>query len=151
MDEKPICDFSGLKKCLIEKGYHIGKAEPWRKIDSEEVNLKKGQLECTDEGIFLIDDDGFKHQVFLYKRRYKLRQYGKPRFHICKCETIEKFLNGNDIPYYKFTKNNLDKKIKLPPMAEGMFNIDDNIYILFENSSDTYFYAFPKLRKIIKF
>ena len=91
MDEKPICDFSGLKKCLIEKGYHIGKAEPWRKIDSEEVNLKKGQLECTDEGIFLIDDDGFKHQVFLYKRRYKLRQYGKPRFHICKCETIEKF------------------------------------------------------------
>ena len=60
-------------------------------------------------------------------------------------------LNGNDIPYYKFTKNNLDKKIKLPPMAEGMFNIDDNIYILFENSSDTYFYAFPKLRKIIKF
>lgn len=60
-------------------------------------------------------------------------------------------LNGKDIPYYKFTKNNLDKKIKLPPMAEGMFNIDDNIYILFENSSDTYFYAFPKLRKIIKF
>lgn len=60
-------------------------------------------------------------------------------------------LNGKDIPYYKFTKNNLDKNIKLPPMAEGMFNIDNEIYILFENSSDTYFYAFPKLRKIIKF
>ena len=59
-------------------------------------------------------------------------------------------LNGKEIPYYKFSKKNLEKNIKLPPMAEGMFNIDNNLYILFENSSDTYFYAFPKLRKVIK-
>ena len=59
-------------------------------------------------------------------------------------------LNGHEIPYYKFSKKNFEKNIKLPPMAEGMFNIDNNLYILFENSSNTYFYAFPKLRKVIK-
>ena len=60
-------------------------------------------------------------------------------------------LNEKEIPYYKFTSNNKTKNIKLPPMAEGMFNINNDLYILFENSSDTYFYAFPKLRKIIKY
>ena len=59
-------------------------------------------------------------------------------------------LNGHEIPYYKFSKKNFEKNIKLPPMAEGMFNIDNILYILFENSSNTYFYAFPKLRKVIK-
>ena len=60
-------------------------------------------------------------------------------------------LNSKDVPYYKFGKESLVKNIKLPPMAEGIFNIDNDLYILFENSSDTYFYAFPKLRKIINY
>ena len=59
-------------------------------------------------------------------------------------------LNGVDIPYYKFSKSNLIKNIKLPPMAEGIFYINNELYILFENSSNTYFYAFKKLKKIIK-
>lgn len=66
-------------------------------------------------------------------------------------EIPEKYnLNGVDIPYYKFSKSNLIKNIKLPPMAEGIFYINNELYILFENSSNTYFYAFPKLKKIIK-
>ena len=60
-------------------------------------------------------------------------------------------LNGKNIPYYKFNDSNLIKKIKLPPMAENLFNIDDQLYILFENSCDTYFYAFPKIYKVIKY
>lgn len=59
-------------------------------------------------------------------------------------------LNGNKIPYYKFNKDNLLNTIKLPPMAEEFFLKDNNLYILFENSSDTYFYAYPKMKKIIK-
>ena len=66
-------------------------------------------------------------------------------------EIPEKYnLNGVDIPYYKFSKSNLIKNIKLPPMAEGIFYINNELYILFENSSNTYFYAFPKLKNIIK-
>lgn len=101
MEEKPICDFPKLKKALINKGYCIGKAEPWREINSEEVRLKDGKLEFNDDGIF-IDDNGAKRQVFLYKRRYKLRQYGTPKYHVCKCSIIEKFLvNDRDIPEYR--------------------------------------------------
>lgn len=60
-------------------------------------------------------------------------------------------LNGNNIPYYKFDKNSLINNKKLPPMAEGLFYKDNYLYILFENSSDTYFYAYPKINKIIKY
>lgn len=101
MEEKPIYDFHRLKEFLTRKGYRVKKAEPWRKIDSEEVSLREGKLEFTNEGIFLIDDDGIKRQVFLYKRKYHLLQYGKPRYHVCKCSTIDEFLNGNDIPEYR--------------------------------------------------
>ena len=59
-------------------------------------------------------------------------------------------INNKKIPYYNFNNNNLINSIKIPPMAEGLFYKDNNIYILFENSSDTYFYAYPKINKIIK-
>lgn len=101
MEEKPIYDFPKLKDALIKRGYRIGKAEPWRKIDSEEVSLREGNLECSDEGIFLTDEDGIKRQIYLYKRRYRLEQYGEPRFHICKCQIIDQFLIGRDIPQYR--------------------------------------------------
>ena len=101
MDEKAIYDFHGLKKTLESMGFHVGKAETWRPIDSEEVSLKEGNLIFDDDGIFLVDDKGYKRQVFLYKREYRLIQYGKPRYHICKCETIESFLRGMDIPEYR--------------------------------------------------
>ena len=60
-------------------------------------------------------------------------------------------LNGAEIPYYKFSEKNLIKNIKLPPMAEGMFNIGNDLYILFESSSNSYSLALPKLPKVIKF
>ena len=60
-------------------------------------------------------------------------------------------LNGKKISYYKFTKKEKIKEIKLPPMAEGMIYKEKELYILFENSSDTYFYAIPKMKKIIKY
>ena len=61
------------------------------------------------------------------------------------------YLNGIQIPYYSFNESNLIKEIKLPPMAEGFFEKDNELYILFESSADSYSLAFPKLRKIIKY
>ncbi len=60
-------------------------------------------------------------------------------------------LNGQDIPYYHFNKDNLIENVKIAPMAEELFYKDKQLYILFENSSDTYFYALPKINKIIKY
>lgn len=57
--------------------------------------------------------------------------------------------NGRDVPYYEFTNKHMIKKYELPPMAEGLFYKDKSCYILFENSSDTYWYALPKMKMII--
>lgn len=54
--------------------------------------------------------------------------------------------NSKDI----FNKSNKINNIKIPPMAEGLFYKDGYLYILFENSSNSYFYADPKIRKVIK-
>ena len=60
-------------------------------------------------------------------------------------------LNNRNIPYYKFDKSKKNKKINLPPMSEEFFEKDNELYILFENSSDAYFYAYPKIKKVIKY
>ena len=61
-------------------------------------------------------------------------------------------INSELTIYSDMTKENYKKikSIKLPPMAEGMFLKDNELYILFENSSDKYFFAYPKIKKIIK-
>ncbi|MDO4996866.1 MAG: hypothetical protein Q4E69_06770 [Bacilli bacterium] len=60
-------------------------------------------------------------------------------------------INGRDIPYYKFDESNLIKTYKIPPMAEGFYLKNNDLYILFESGSDTYWEAFPKLYKVLKF
>ena len=60
-------------------------------------------------------------------------------------------INSELTIYSDMTKENKKiKSIKLPPMAEGIFYKDNELYILFENSSDKYFFAYPKIKKIIK-
>ena len=64
-------------------------------------------------------------------------------------ETIN--FNGKEIPYYHLTKENLIQKIKMPPMAEGLFYLDGSYYILFENSTDYYQMALPKMKSVIQY
>lgn len=67
-------------------------------------------------------------------------------------ETNETYKVGTTIiPYYKFNDENKIRNENLVPMAEGLFYKEKYLYILFENSSDAYFYAYPKLAKIIKY
>ncbi len=51
----------------------------------------------------------------------------------------------------KFDRSNLITSIRIPPMAEGIFYLDDYFYILFESSSDKYSLADPKIDKILKY
>ena len=97
MPENPIHDFSGLKNLLSRMGYHIEQAIGYRPLEIADVNINdlKRNIEFTDDGIFLIDDaTQERHQIFLYKRNYHLDLYGKPRFHIRKCQTIQSFMNS---------------------------------------------------------
>ena len=83
----------------------FGKAKnAYTPIQPEEVSLREvqdGSLEIGLDGIFITGEDGVRRQVFLYKRSYFLAEHGKPRFHICKCRTIESFMQGEDIPAYR--------------------------------------------------
>lgn len=95
MDEKPIFDFAPLRNFLIEKGYVVKQTNGYIEIKPEEVtieSIQKGELEVTNQGIYVIGPRNEKQQVFLYKRDYHLEEYGKPRFHICKCSTIDDFI-----------------------------------------------------------
>lgn len=95
-NEQAIFDFAPLKEFLKKRGYTIGTRSVYEPFTPEDVNaadITNGTMSFTSEGIFVKGDDGVERQVFLYKKDYKMQQYGKPRYHICKCETIEEFIS----------------------------------------------------------
>lgn len=132
--EEPIFKFEGLKQLLKSMGYQIEKATGYRPVENKDVDLNelKHNMEFTDDGIFLLDPiDGSKQKIFLYKRNYHLRSYGKPRFHIRKCQTIQSFIdsgtfkieyrraNTEEVLVCDMDDNNKDKKIKNLPLCKN--------------------------------
>lgn len=101
---EPIFDFKPLREFLVDKGYIVEQAKGYREICPEEVtvdSINRGEIEFTDEGIYVIGPGEDKQQVYLYKRDYHLEHFGKPRFHVCKCRTIEEFIaNGRFREHY---------------------------------------------------
>ena len=131
--EKPIYKFDGLKKKLISMGFRINKAVGYRPVKNVDVDLNdlKTNIDFTDTGIFLIDPiDGSRQQIFLYKRNYHLERFGKPRFHIRKCETIQSFINSGSfkaeyrrantdaVMVRDMDDNNIDKEVKALPLCK---------------------------------
>lgn len=103
---QPLVRFDEFAKALERHGIHVGEAKnAYREISSEEVSIREireGTMVFEDNGIFVKMPDGSKQQVFLYKRSYNIAAYGKPRYHICKCNVIESFMNSNgQIPEYR--------------------------------------------------
>lgn len=96
-EAEPIYDFQRLKNYLTKHGFVVRNGGAWKKVTPAEVTpeeLRKGNLRFDQKGIFITDENGKEHQVFLYKRDYHLIEYGKPRFHICRCRTIDEFINS---------------------------------------------------------
>ena len=119
MEENPIYDFHALREFLIEKGYIVENASGYKEIKPEEVTIdaiNKGQIEFEDNGIFVLNTNNEKIQVFLYKRDYRLKEFGKPRFHICKCDTINEFITWGLFKHH-YVRANAD------PVP--VFNMDD--------------------------
>lgn len=97
--EESLPVFDHLRETLIRMGYIVEVGNPYKAIQIKDVDINELQkMEFTDEGIFVIDEtDGSRHQVFLYKRRYHLERYGKPRYHIIKCMTIRDFMSSGSL------------------------------------------------------
>ena len=99
-NDEPIYKFERLKSLLKSMGYRIDKAIGYKplKIEDVDVNDIRKNIKFTDKGIFLIDEeDNQERQIFLYKRNYRLTKYGKPRFHIRECQTIQDFINSGTL------------------------------------------------------
>lgn len=109
MEDESIYAFGSLKEFLKRRGIIVGEAKPWEPIKGMDVGInefKDGSLQFEDTGgISYTDEDGHKHVGFLYKRAYCLTEYGKPRKHYCKCETITSFIGqGTFQKEYRFAE-----------------------------------------------
>lgn len=128
--DTPIHDFEGLKNLLLSMGYRVKASSGYRAIAVEDVTsdqINSGRIEFTADGIFVNDVDGAQRQVFLYMGRYHLMKYGKPRFHIRKCKTILKFMNGNgNIPEYYRLANTASVRVQ----DRDDHDIDKEVYDL---------------------
>ena len=122
------------------------------KYNIKELDYNKPELIISlpkmVQGMVITDDNKF---IFTESFTYLINSNLSIYDNILKKEKDTYKLNNINIPYYKFEKKDLIKNIKLPPMAEGLFLKDNNLYILFESSSDTYKPAIPKIKKVIKY
>lgn len=135
--DKELVSFGALRAKLISLGIDVNLPvvnSGYRVIASQDVtirDLRQGRLKIDTTGIFNIDPDtGEEQRVFLYKRKYNIARYKLPRYHICKCEIIEKFTNNageipeyrqaNDMPVWVIdtSDNNTDKKIDKLPLCK---------------------------------
>lgn len=97
MDDE-LYDFKDLRQFLEELGYNVGDANGWTTVVEEfdpMEAIRNGSMQFRDDGIYIINSKtGEENQVFIYKHDYWLHRYGekKPRFHLCKCSTIEEFM-----------------------------------------------------------
>ena len=113
-------------------GYNINKEVDYKKPDYTVILPKMVQgLTFNDEGNFIFT------RSFTYLINSDLVIY----------DNILNNYSDNSI----FNNSNKIINYKIPPMAEGLFYKDGNLYILFESSSNTYSLAYPKVKNIIKF
>lgn len=116
MEDEPIYAFDGLKSLLTSLGYNVKEATGYREIENADVDLNdfNNKIEFTSDGIFLKMEDGSKQQIFLYKRRYHLNRYGKPRFHLRECEIIKSYIaSGTFKLEYRRANTNIVKVIDM--------------------------------------
>ncbi len=102
-------------------GYRIGNKKAYvsiKPVDITAEDIRSGRYRFDENGIYLIGKDGTEHRGFMYKRSYRLTQYGKPRYHLCKCSTIESFLESGRF-YQQYRWSN-DSPVKV-------IDIDDNL------------------------
>ncbi|MCH5307484.1 MAG: HNH endonuclease [Prevotella sp.] len=142
-NEKPIYDFAPLKNYLTSKGFVVGDRGAWKPIEPVTITIedyRKGNVKFTDKGIFVIGKDGKEYQVFMYKKDYYMQRFGKPRFHICKCEVIQDFINRGLGDHYVGTNREPVPVINLDDNNE---TIDNNTtYCLVSSKYDDVIRAF---------
>ncbi len=115
--EEPFYKFDRLKTMLHTMGIEVGEAAAWSPVGTIEVLPEDigTKIKFEDNGIFYFDDNGVKHQGFMYKRNFYFHDYGEsmPKFHVRFCQTLQFY--GKDA--YRFANN---EPIKVFARDRGM-------------------------------
>lgn len=151
-NEEPIFKFDGLKQCLTSMGYQLEEAKPWVPITGQDVGIEEfrsGNVTFDPNGGVNLKVDGVNHVGFLYKRKYHLSEFGKPKIHLCKCQTIQSFINkGSFNIEYRFAEtdevmvidmddNDRDKKVgNLPVCKNCIYQLQSPKYGMVRGSKD---------------
>lgn len=112
-EQNKLYDFEALKDALEENGISVGSAEGYVPVTPGDVIFQgtDGNVffenDNGEEGIFIKDGRGITHQVFMYKRDYHLSRYGNPRYHVCKCDTIQEFIDRGAFEHYKYANTDV--------------------------------------------
>lgn len=137
---QPILEFSKIRAFLFSQGIEVEKKSTYTSI-REEVKLNEdGKLNVVFENdtIAFVDSKGIYHQGFMYKRSYRLTEHGKPRFHICECNTIRSFINNGrfdkeyrfatdvPVPVIDIDDNETDKMVDDLPLCKYCINTVTN-------------------------
>ena len=109
LSDEPIYDFPLIKAALRRRGIEVEYTGEYRIVRPADVIFENGhgnivfQNDQNKQGIFIRDNSGHYHQVFMYKRDYHLSRYGSPKYHICQCNTIQEFMNsGGFRDHYRY-------------------------------------------------
>lgn len=140
----PLCKFDRLRKALEDRGIHVGDATGFIAIGGEDVlpdNIQNISI-VPGEGITYNIGDGRSAKVFLYKRRYRLLQYGKPRYHIRECKTIQEFMssgtfnteyrmaNTEEVKVINMDDHDSEIKVSALPLCKNCLEIVQNEMLL---------------------
>ena len=133
-------------------GYQLEEAKPWVPITGQDVGIEEfrsGNVTFDPAGGVNLIVDGVKHIGFLYKREYHLTEFGKPKMHLCKCQTIQTFISkGLFTKDYRFAEtdevmvidlddNHRDKKVGNLSVCRNCINqLQNSKYGLVRGSKD---------------
>lgn len=129
-----IVKFDKLRNYLESIGIHVAEAsaDGYHAVKSGDVTLqaiKDGTYTFDEDGIYLNGGNGERQKVFLYKRKYHLVEYGKPRIHIRKCSVIQEFIesgtfgaqyrhaNTEKVPVINMDRGNQDVEVDALPLC----------------------------------
>lgn len=107
MSKKPIYKFESLKDLLRRRGYEVGEAKPYKKIEGAVITWATASTTTflPDGGVSYIDEHGYEHIGFLYKKDYRMDTYPDgPRMHTRQCQVINDFKQSGGFHHYRFAE-----------------------------------------------
>lgn len=91
-----LYQFKSLEKYLDDRNFPKVTGSSWKVIKGVDFEkaFKAGKISFEDDGIYL-NYDGEKYRGYMFIKTPYIDRYGTyPKFHLTKCETIQKFISS---------------------------------------------------------